>query len=156
MMFRALMVHQNEEGKVDGGVEMIDEQRLPQDGDVLVQVDWSNLNFKDGLCMTGGGKLVRDYPHIPGVDMAGTVLESTDERYAEGDRVLLTGWRYGEIWWGGYAEKKPGSRPTGWCPCPTLSPAARPWLSARPGFPHCSPSWRSKITASRPMAVMCW
>lgn len=104
-MFRALMVHQNEDGSVRGSVEMIEESSLPQDGDVLVQVDWSNLNFKDGLCMTGGGKLVRDYPHIPGVDMAGVVLESADDRYKAGDRVLLTGWRYGEIWWGGYAEK---------------------------------------------------
>ena len=104
-MIRALMVHQKEDGSVDGGVEMIDPASLPQDGDVLVEVDWSNLNFKDGLCLTGGGKLVRDYPHIPGVDMAGTVLESTDDRYAPGDKVLLTGWRYGEIWWGGYAQQ---------------------------------------------------
>ena len=104
-MIRALMVHQKEDGSVDGGVEMIDPSSLPQDGEVLVEVDWSNLNFKDGLCMTGGGKLVREYPHIPGVDMAGTVLESADERYAAGDKVLLTGWRYGEIWWGGYAQQ---------------------------------------------------
>lgn len=105
MGFRALVIRQDDEGKVSGAVEEMTEDALPQDGDVLVAVDYSGLNFKDGLCMTGGGRLVRDYPHIPGVDMAGTVLESRDDRYKEGDRVLLTGWRYGEIWWGGYAEK---------------------------------------------------
>ena len=104
-MIRALMVHQKEDGSTDGSVETIDSASLPQDGEVLVEIDYSNLNFKDGLCMTGGGRLVRDYPHIPGVDMAGTVLESADSRYAPGDSVLLTGWRYGEIWWGGYAQQ---------------------------------------------------
>ena len=55
--------------------------------------------------MNGLGKLVRDYPHIPGVDMAGTVVSSEDDRYKPGDKVLVTGWRFGEIWWGGYAER---------------------------------------------------
>ena len=105
MGFRALVVRQDDGGPVTGAVEEVAEDALPKDGDVLVQVEYSGLNYKDGLCMTGGGKLVRDYPHIPGVDMAGTVLESSDKRYKKGDGVILTGWRYGEVWWGGYAEK---------------------------------------------------
>lgn len=105
MAFRGLKLSQNEDGSVTGVVEQIEDAALPQDGDVLVEVEYSNLNYKDGLCMTGGGRLVREYPHIPGVDMVGTVLESADDRYKAGDKVIVTGWRYGEIWWGGYAER---------------------------------------------------
>ena len=105
MGFQALVVRQEGDGPVTGAVEEVAEDALPGDGDVLVQVEYSGLNYKDGLCMTGAGRLVRDYPHIPGIDMAGTVLESSDKRYKKGDSVLLTGWRYGEVWWGGYAEK---------------------------------------------------
>lgn len=105
MAFRGLKLSQNEDGSVTGAVEQIEDAALPQDGDVLVEVEYSNLNYKDGLCMTGGGRLVREYPHIPGVDMVGTVLESADDRYKAGDKVIVTGWRYGEIWWGGYAER---------------------------------------------------
>ena len=105
MGFRALVVRQEEEGPVTGAVEEMADDALPKDGDVLVQVEYSGLNYKDGLCITGGGKLVRDYPHIPGIDMAGVVIESSDKRYKKGDKVLLTGWRYGEVWWGGYAER---------------------------------------------------
>jgi len=105
MSYRALVVTQDDNGKVDGSVQAITDADLPAEGDVLIAVEYSNLNFKDGLCMTGGGRLVRDYPHVPGVDVAGTVLSSGDDRYKEGDKVLVTGWRYGEIWWGGYAER---------------------------------------------------
>lgn len=105
MAYRALVVTQDEDGKVDGSVQTITDNDLPAEGDVLIAVEYSNLNFKDGLCMTGGGRLVRDYPHVPGVDVAGTVLSSGDARYKEGDKVLVTGWRFGEIWWGGYAER---------------------------------------------------
>ena len=75
------------------------------DDNVLVNVEWSSLNYKDGMVLNGLGRLVREYPHVPGVDMAGTVLESNDDRYSAGDRVALTGWRVGEIHWGGYAER---------------------------------------------------
>ena len=105
MAFRALVVRKDGDGPVTGAVEELNEDTLPQDGEVLVEVECPGLNFKDGLCMTGGGRLVREYPHIPGVDMAGCVVESGDDRYKPGDRVILTGWRYGEIWWGGYAQK---------------------------------------------------
>ncbi len=82
----------------------LDESELP-DGDVDIAVDYSSLNYKDGMIIKGLGRLVRSYPHIPGVDLAGTVLESRDDRYSAGDRVALTGWRVGEVHWGGYAER---------------------------------------------------
>lgn len=105
MSYRALMLTEDADGKVSGAVTTITDADLPQDGDVVVDVEYSNLNYKDGLIMNGLGKLVRDYPHIPGVDMAGTVVSSSDDRYKAGDQVLVTGWRFGEIWWGGYAER---------------------------------------------------
>jgi acrylyl-CoA reductase (NADPH) len=105
MGFRALVVNKAEDGAVHSGIETLDNSRLPADGDVTIRVEYSTVNYKDGLCLTGGGGLVRTYPHVPGVDFAGTVEESTDARYKPGDKVVLTGWRVGEIWWGGYAEK---------------------------------------------------
>jgi acrylyl-CoA reductase (NADPH) len=70
-----------------------------------VAVEYSTLNYKDGLCLGSGGGLVRTYPHVPGIDFAGTVEASDDDRYKPGDKVVLTGWRVGEVHWGGYAEK---------------------------------------------------
>jgi acrylyl-CoA reductase (NADPH) len=72
---------------------------------VTVAVDYSTLNYKDGLCLGPGGGLVKSYPHVPGIDFAGTVESSSDDRYTPGDKVVLTGWRVGEAHWGGYAEK---------------------------------------------------
>lgn len=102
---RALLVEKAEDGTVSASVREVDEALLP-DGNVTVRVEYSTLNYKDGLCMgPGGGGLVKTYPHIPGVDLAGTVEASDDPRYRPGDKVLLGGWRVGEIWWGGYAQK---------------------------------------------------
>ncbi len=101
---RALVVEKNEEGQTSASVQEIDENRLP-DGDVTVAVEYSTLNYKDGLCIGPGGGVVRTYPHVPGVDFAGTVETSQDSRYSPGDKVVLTGWRVGEVHWGGYAEK---------------------------------------------------
>ena len=103
-MINALLVEKDEEGKTHADVQQIDESRLP-DGDVTVAVEYSTLNYKDGLCIGPGGGLVRDYPHVPGIDFAGTVESSTDDRYQSGDKVVLTGWRVGENRWGGYAQK---------------------------------------------------
>ena len=102
-MFRALLLDQTADGMTTEVVEL-DDERLP-DGDVTVDVEYSSLNFKDGLILKGQGRLVRDYPHVPGIDLAGTVTESSDDRYRPGDRVVLTGWRVGEAWWGGYATR---------------------------------------------------
>lgn len=104
MTFNALMVEKDEDGKTQAAVTQIDLDQLP-DGNVTVAVDYSTVNYKDGLCIGPGGGLVRNYPHIPGIDMAGVVEASDDPRYKAGDRVVLTGWRYGEVHWGGYAQK---------------------------------------------------
>lgn len=73
-------------------------------GEVLIKVDYSDLNYKDALAVTGRGPVVRKLPLVPGIDLAGRVVESSDERYREGDRVILTGWGVGEKYWGGYAN----------------------------------------------------
>ncbi len=104
MTFKALIVDKPEEGAVTQTVAEIGEDRLP-DGDVTVAVAYSTLNYKDGLCILGQGGLVRKFPHVPGIDFAGTVEASDDERYKPGDKVVLTGWRVGEAHWGGYAQK---------------------------------------------------
>ena len=103
-MFNALMVEKNDEGKTSASVQQIGEDRLPA-GDVTIAVEFSTVNYKDGLCIGPGGGLVRTYPHVPGIDFAGTVEASDDDRYKPGDKVVLTGWRVGEAHWGGYAQK---------------------------------------------------
>lgn len=104
MTFKALIVEKNEDGATTACVQQIDDSRLPA-GDVTVAVEYSTVNYKDGLCLTTGGGLVRNYPHVPGIDFAGTVETSSDPRYKPGDKVVLTGWRVGETHWGGYAQK---------------------------------------------------
>ncbi|MGB1213149.1 MAG: MDR family oxidoreductase [Pikeienuella sp.] len=104
MSFNALIVNKAEDGAISQSIEAIEVDRLPE-GEVLVDVEYSTLNYKDGLCLTGNGGLVRNYPHVPGIDYAGTVAESSDDRYKAGDKVVLTGWRVGEVSWGGYAQK---------------------------------------------------
>jgi acrylyl-CoA reductase (NADPH) len=104
-MFNALVVNKDaESGKTSAAVQQIDVADLPE-GDVLIDVEFSTVNYKDGLCIGPGGGLVRNYPHVAGIDFAGTVAESQDDRYKPGDRVVLTGWRVGEVHWGGYAQK---------------------------------------------------
>ncbi|HYC05417.1 MAG TPA: MDR family oxidoreductase [Azospirillaceae bacterium] len=101
--FRALVLHEAG-GKVTPAFETLTEDRLPA-GEVLVDVEYSTLNYKDGLVLKGLGRLVKTYPHVPGVDFAGTVAASDSPDYKPGDRVVLTGWRVGELSWGGYAGK---------------------------------------------------
>ncbi len=103
-MFKALIVDKGEDGTVTQSIAEIGEDRLPE-ADVLVDVAYSTVNYKDGLCITGKGGLVRAFPHVPGIDFAGTVAESADDRFKPGDPVLLTGWRVGEVWWGGYSQR---------------------------------------------------
>jgi acrylyl-CoA reductase (NADPH) len=104
MSFRALLVEKEGEAAPFAAVQTLDDNRLPA-GEVTVAVEYSTVNYKDGLCIGPGGGLVRNYPHIPGIDFAGTVEASDDARYKTGDTVVLTGWRVGEAHWGGYAEK---------------------------------------------------
>jgi len=101
--FRALVLHE-EGGKIVPRVEAVDEDRLPP-GEVTVAVECSTLNYKDGMILQGIGRLVRNYPHVPGVDFAGTVERSDASEFKPGDPVILTGWRVGETQWGGYAQK---------------------------------------------------
>ena len=101
--FRALVLHE-EGGRVVPRIEAVEEASLPP-GDVTVRVEYSTLNYKDGMILEGQGRLVRRYPHVPGIDFAGTVEHSDSPEFQPGDPVLLTGWRVGEAHWGGYAEK---------------------------------------------------
>ena len=100
--FRALVLDQNDK-KVTAEFRNLTTDDLP-DGDVLVRVKWSTLNYKDGMILNGLGRLVRTYPHVPGVDFSGEVVSSSDARYKPGDEVVLTGWRVGEAHWGGYGQ----------------------------------------------------
>ena len=101
--FQALVLHEDG-GKIVPRLEAVDEIRLPP-GEVTVAVEYSTLNYKDAMVLQGLGRLVRNYPHIPGVDFAGIVERSDSPEFKPGDPVILTGWRVGEVQWGGYAEK---------------------------------------------------
>lgn len=102
-MFDALILNQ-EDKKIIATLEQIDESRLPE-GDVLIDVDYSSLNYKDGLAITGKGKICRQFPMVPGIDFTGTVLQSENPQYQIGDAVVLTGWGVGESHWGGMAKR---------------------------------------------------
>lgn len=105
MSFRALIVEKaSPDASPAARIGTFEDTDLPE-GEVVVAVAYSTLNYKDGLCLGSGGGLVRSYPHVPGVDFAGTVESSSDPRYQAGDEVVLTGWRVGETRWGGYAQK---------------------------------------------------
>ncbi len=99
--FKALVLDQ-EGNAVHASIQELSRDDLPA-GDVTVAVAYSSLNYKDGLAVTGQGKIVRAYPMVPGIDLAGTVAESQSPDYKLGDEVVLTGWGVGERHWGGYA-----------------------------------------------------
>src|SRR5262245_18576549 len=101
--FRALVLEEKD-GKVSSSLQDVDEAALPP-GDVTVAVSHSTLNYKDGLIIAGLGRIVRKYPHVPGIDFVGTVESSAAPGFKPGDKVILTGWRVGEWTWGGYAQK---------------------------------------------------
>lgn len=103
MTFKALLLEQADDA-VSANLTDLQDEQLPE-GNVTVAVEYSSLNYKDGMILSGIGRLVRDYPHVPGIDLAGTVESSQDDRYQAGDRVALTGWRVGETHWGGYSQK---------------------------------------------------
>ena len=100
--FKALIINQEGEN-FTREVKLIDKSFLKH-GDVLVKVDYSDLNYKDALILNNGAKLVKEFPHIPGIDFSGTVLESDNSKFSKGDEVILTGWRVGEIYFGGYSQ----------------------------------------------------
>ena len=104
MSFRALVLSQGADRKVSGVIETLPDEKLPA-GDVTVAVEYSTLNYKDGLVLTTGGGLVKAWPHVGGIDFAGTVERSDNPGFKQGDKVVLNGWRVGELHWGGYATK---------------------------------------------------
>ena len=101
--FPAVLLEQAD-GRTEARLVDLDVDRLPP-GEVLVDVKWSTLNYKDALAITGAGKIVREFPFVPGIDFAGVVSRSEDRRFKPGDEVVLTGWGVGERHWGGLAGK---------------------------------------------------
>src|SRR6266478_2151779 len=104
MSFRALVLSQGADRKVSGVIETLPDEKLPA-GDVTVAVEYSTLNYKDGLVLTTGGGLVKTWPHVGGIDFAGTVEKSENPNFMPGDKVVLNGYRVGELHWGGYATR---------------------------------------------------
>lgn len=102
-MFKALMVRKDDEG-YRAGIETLAPSAFPA-GDVVVDVEYSSLNYKDALAITGRGPILKSFPMVPGIDLAGTVSESDSADFKPGDKVLLTGWGVGESSWGGLAQK---------------------------------------------------
>ena len=100
--FKALIINQEGEN-FSREVKSIDKSFLKH-GDVLVKVDYSGLNFKDALILKNGARLVKEFPHIPGIDFSGTVEESQNDKFKPGDEIILTGWKVGEIFYGGYSQ----------------------------------------------------
>ncbi len=100
--FKALIINQ-EGDNFTREVKSIDKSFLKH-GDVTIKVDYSDLNFKDGMILKNGGRLVKEFPHIPGIDFSGTVIESENSKFKEGDEVILTGFRVGEVFFGGYSQ----------------------------------------------------
>ncbi len=102
-MFKALVLEQVEK-QTTASIQQLEDSALPE-SDVVVKVEYSSLNYKDGLAITGKGKVVRQFPMVPGIDLAGQVESSHDPRFTSGDKVVLTGWGVGEGHWGGMSEK---------------------------------------------------
>ena len=102
-MFSAVLIEKGDAGQTVGVTEL-DEAQLPE-GDVSVEVEYSTLNYKDGLAITGKSPVVRKFPMIPGIDLAGVVTESSHGDWNKGDKVVLNGWGVGETHWGGLAQR---------------------------------------------------
>ena len=100
--FKALII--NQEGENFSREIKLIERSFLKHGDVTIKVDYSDLNFKDGMILKNGGRLVKEFPHIPGIDFSGTVIESENSKFKEGDEVILTGFRVGEVFFGGYSQ----------------------------------------------------
>ncbi len=101
-MFNAILLQRGEDKSTLFSLESLDDSRLPERA-VTVKVDYSTLNYKDALALTGKGAVVRNWPLVPGIDLAGTIESSRDARWTPGQRVVVTGWGLGESHWGGLA-----------------------------------------------------
>ena len=100
--FKAIVID-NQNNQFSRNILELDTSKL-KDGNVLVKIDYSSLNYKDALILKDGGRIVKDYPFVPGIDFAGVVEESLDNNFKKGDRVILTGFRVGEIYYGGFSQ----------------------------------------------------
>lgn len=103
-MFSGIVIDKDENGQQSVAIKQLDDSQLPE-GDVTVDVEYSTINFKDGLAITGSSPVVRKFPMVPGIDLAGVVSESKSAEFSVGDRVVLNGWGVGEGHWGGLAQK---------------------------------------------------
>lgn len=101
-LFKAVVVRESE-GSVSTAFEDLEMEMLPP-GDLTLRVECSTLNYKDGMVMKGLGRLVRNYPHVPGVDLVGEVVQSSNPKFSNGDMVIVTGFRMGELYWGGFSQ----------------------------------------------------
>ena len=110
--FNALIVREAEDGNpksASPAIEQLTDADLPvYDGaeNVVVDIDYSSLNYKDGMALTGKGRIIRSFPMVPGIDFSGTVVSSESSRFSPGDGVILTGWAVGERYWGGYSQRQ--------------------------------------------------
>ncbi|MGB6054949.1 MAG: alcohol dehydrogenase catalytic domain-containing protein, partial [Burkholderiaceae bacterium] len=105
MMFNAILLNRNDDGSTDARLTQLDDAQLPADADVTVRVDYSTLNYKDALAITGKSPVVRAWPMVPGIDGAGEVVESADPNWKAGDAFILNGWGVGESHWGCLAQR---------------------------------------------------
>lgn len=103
-MFQAILLNKNDNGGTTAAITPLDDAQLPADGNVTVRIDYSTLNFKDALAITGKSPVVRNWPMVPGIDGAGEVISSSHPDWKEGDRVILNGWGVGEVHWGCLAQ----------------------------------------------------
>ena len=100
--FKAIVID-NQNNEFSRKISELDTTQL-KDGNVLVKIDYSGLNYKDALILKDGGRIVKNYPFVPGIDFSGVVEESEDDKFKKGDRVILTGFRVGEIYYGGFSQ----------------------------------------------------
>ena len=104
-MFNAILLNKNDDGTTDARITQLDDTQLPADGDVTVDIEYSTINFKDGLAITGKSPVVRKWPMVPGIDGAGEVVESSNPDWKVGDRFILNGWGVGETHMGCLAQR---------------------------------------------------
>ena len=102
-MFQAILIHKDENG-YRSELVMLNESQLPE-GDVTIRIDYSSINYKDALAITGKSPIIRQFPMVPGIDLAGTVIESQSDQHHPGEQVIVNGWGVGEQHWGGFAQK---------------------------------------------------
>ena len=100
--FKAIVID-NQNEKFTRDIKDLDTSIL-KDGNVLVKVDYSSLNYKDAMILKDGGRIIRKFPFIPGIDFSGTVIQSEDEKFKKDDNVILTGFRVGEAYFGGFSQ----------------------------------------------------